>query len=91
VAAPLGEGYTVAEQLNAPDERGNIQLEIYPCLADSVSCVDTTGACLDLGQAAQELGMEALQTISMHTKCVRSNFIIFEAYILQSPSSSYGC
>jgi hypothetical protein len=65
VAAPLGEGYTVAEQLGARPDEGSIQLDVYPCLASSVSCMDAHGRFLELSVTPAEAGLSESATLSM--------------------------
>jgi hypothetical protein len=68
VAAPLGQGFTVAEQLGLDAEADSgIRLEVYPCLSDSLSCTSSAKLSLDVGQSPIELGLAGGNSISMHT------------------------
>jgi hypothetical protein len=66
VAVPFGKGYTAAEQLGVGVDASGIRIEIYPCLADSVSCT-SSGGLLDLSKTPAELGLDVGQEIIMRT------------------------
>jgi hypothetical protein len=70
VAMPLGQGYTIEEQLTGQTKHGGIQIDVFPTFNSAVTFTDGNGPPLDLTLSPLELGIASGNLINMQVKCV---------------------
>jgi len=68
VAMPLGQGYTIEEQITGEAKQGGIQIDVYPLLASAVEFKVASKNCRDISMAPRELGIVKGERISMVLK-----------------------
>src|ERR1700734_3110681 len=72
VAMPLGQGYTIEEQLTGQAKQGGIQIDVFSAFSSSVTFFNDRGLPLDLTLSPQQLGIVSGKYIDMHIKCFHS-------------------